>query len=72
MSEKVVIQLETLTRLADGFRESRGITNNLTTEQMIALSKEKVGGGENKLPQFIDGTLTEVTAEDLGGATKIR
>lgn len=28
--------------------------------------------GDNKLFQFVDGTLTEITAEDLEGATKIR
>ena len=28
--------------------------------------------GENKLPQLVDGTLTEITAADLEGITKIR
>lgn len=30
------------------------------------------GSGESKLPQFVDGTVTEITAEDLQGVTKIR
>ena len=29
------------------------------------------GGGENKLAGLVDGTITELTAEDLAGATKI-
>lgn len=29
-------------------------------------------GGENKLAQVADGTITEITAEDLQGATEIR
>lgn len=36
--------------------------------------KSQGGGGiaENKLAKFVDGSLTEITAEDLDGATKIR
>ena len=30
------------------------------------------GGGENKLAKVVDGTITEITAEDLQGATKIK
>ena len=29
------------------------------------------GGGENKLASYFNGTVTEITAEDFGGATKI-
>ena len=29
------------------------------------------GGGQNKLPQAIDGSITELTKEDTNGATKI-
>ena len=30
------------------------------------------GGGENKLPSVVDGTVTEITADDLEGATQIK
>lgn len=69
--EKRAIKVSTLDELAEGFQESRGITDKLTMEQMIAFAKEPVGGGKNKLAQFVDGTLTEVTAEDLEGITNI-
>lgn len=32
----------------------------------------ETGGGDNKLLQVVDGTITEVTAADLAGITKIR
>ena len=32
----------------------------------------KSGGGENKLPALVDGSITTLTAEDLAGATSIR
>lgn len=72
MADKRAIKVSTLDRLAEGFQESRGITDKLTTEQMIAFAKEPVGGGENKFAQYADGTLTEITEADLNGATSIR
>ena len=61
------------------------ITENGTTEVMPdsgkTLSKVTIktnvtggggGSGDSKLPQVIEGTVTEITAEDLQGATKIR
>lgn len=70
--KKRAIKVSTLDELAEGFQGSRGITDKLTMKQMIAFAKEPVGGGENKLAQFVDGTLTDITAEDLDGATVIR
>lgn len=63
-----------LTDIADGFRTSRSLTNTLTLGEMAELAAVPVGGGggDNKLPQLVDGTLTEITAEDLDGATNIR
>lgn len=69
-NERVAIQLDTLTRLADGFRESRGITGAITTEQMIEMAKDKVGG-EEKFKQLLNRTITEITAEDLKDSTVI-
>ena len=71
MSERVAIQLDTLTRLADSFRESRGISKNLTTEEMIELAATPVSEDTNKFSQVVDKTITEITAEDLAGITKI-
>ena len=73
MSERVAIQLDTLTRLADGFRESRGISGNLTTEQMITLAATPIPSEPttSKLPHIIARTATELTAEDLAGVTEI-
>ena len=64
MSEKVVIQLETLTRLADGFRESRGITGNLTTEQMIALAQEPIKPEQEKIIEITKNGATEIFPDD--------
>lgn len=72
MAIKRAIEIETLDRLAKGFQESRGITDKLTTEQMIAFSKEPVASGENKLGAYFDGSLTEITAADLGDITTFR
>lgn len=33
---------------------------------------ETGGGGENKLPQILDGSVVEITAEDFAGITAIR
>lgn len=70
--KKVAIKVETLDRLAEGFQESRGITDKLTIEQMIEFAKEPVASGENKLGSFIADTLTEITAADLGDIIAIR
>ena len=70
--KKIAIKVSTLDSLAEGFQESRGITDKLTTEQMIAFAKEPVASGENKLAQLVDGTITELTAEDMRGVSKIR
>lgn len=64
MSEKVVIQLETLTRLADGFRESRGIANNLTTEQMITLAQEPIKPEQEKTVDITENGTTEIMADE--------
>lgn len=70
--KKRAIKVSTLDELAEGFQESRAITDKLTIKQMIAFAKEPVGGGENKLAQVADETITELEAEDLQGATFIK
>lgn len=66
--------IEKLTAIADGFRESRGTTDKLTLDDMAELAAEAVGGGaagENKLPQVLSRTITELTEADLAGTTSI-
>lgn len=72
MADKRAIKVSTLDELAEGFQESRGITDKLTIKQMIAFAKEPVGGGENKLAKVLDSTITEITANDLEGVTQLR
>lgn len=51
-------------------------TTEITPDGSKVLSKVtvtvNVSERENKLPQVIDGTVTEITADDLAGVTKIR
>lgn len=67
--EKLV---EKLTNIADGFRTSRSLTETLSLDDMATLAAVPIGSGENKLAQLVDGTITEITAEDLEGITEIR
>lgn len=62
--------IEKLTAIANGFRSSRGITNRLSLDEMATLAAEPLGG-ESKLPQVVDRSITEITADDLEGATQI-
>lgn len=63
--------VEKLTNIADGFRTSRSLTERLSLDDMAELAAVPIGSGDNKLAQLVDGTLTEITAEDLEGATVI-
>ena len=60
-----------LTNIADGFRTSRSLTETLSLDEMATLAAVPIGSTDNKLPQVIDKTVTEITAEDLAGITKI-
>lgn len=65
--------VEKLTNIADGFRTSRSLTETLSLDDMAVLAAVPIGEGtDNKLAQLVDGSLTEITAEDLQGATKLR
>lgn len=63
--------IEKLTNIANGFRTSRSLTEKLSLDDMAVLAAVPITSGENKLAQFVDGTITEITAEDLEGATEI-
>lgn len=74
MSEKkLAIKLSTLEGIGNAVREKEGSTDlipvNALADRIGAL---QIASGENKLIPFIEGTSTEITAEDLEGATKVR
>ena len=67
------IDSEILTGIADAIRGKTNKGDVITPENMASeISSITTGGGENKLAQVADGSVTEITAEDLAGATKIR
>ena len=38
----------------------------------VTIVQQSGGGGENKLAELVDGSITTITAEDLAGATSIK
>ena len=72
---KIFIEESTLTNIGDAIRKKEGSTELISPMDMgsrIEAIKDDSGSGSNKLPQVIDGTVTEITAEDLKGATSIK
>lgn len=69
MSEVGFIEKSTLEAIGAAVRNKEGSTDlipvNTLADRIAALPS-------NKLPQVIDGTIIEITAEDFTGATKIR
>lgn len=59
-----------LSNISDAIRAKKGTTETYKPSEMAPAIRSIVG--ISKLPQMIDGTLTEITAEDLGGITKIK
>ena len=73
MSKKVAIKKSTLGAIGEAVRNKEGSTDlipvNALADRIGALP---TASGENKLAQFVEGALTEITAEDLEGITEIR
>jgi hypothetical protein len=71
--KKLAIKLSTLEAIGDAVREKESSTEpipvNALADRITALPTPS---GENKFNQLVEGTLTELTAEDLAGITKIR
>lgn len=65
----VSIELATLEDIGNAIRAKDGTTESIPVTDLA--SRVEALGGENKLPQFIDGTITEITAEDLGDITEL-
>ena len=64
---------EVFSSIANAIRSKTGKTATIKPVDMATeIESIQTGGGDNKLPQFIDGSLTTITADDLAGATKVR
>lgn len=68
--KKLAIKLSTLEAIGEAVRNKEGTTDlipvNTLADRIAALPS-----GVNKLPQVVDKTVTELTAEDLAGVTQI-
>lgn len=72
MSEKWAIKKSTLDDIGNAIREKEGSTEPIPVNALAdRIGALQIGGGENKVAQVVDKTVTEITAEDLDGATKI-
>lgn len=73
IEEKRSIKKSTAQAICDAVKVKEGATEgvpfNEVAKRVLALP---TASGENKLAQLAEGTLTEITAEDLQGVTKIR
>lgn len=64
---------EVFSSIANAIRSKTGKTATIKPVDMATeIESIQTGGGDNKLPQFIDGSLTTITADDLAGMTKVR
>lgn len=72
MSEKGAIKKSTAQAICDAVKVKEGTTEGVpfkdVAERILALP---TASGENKFAQLVDGSITEVTAEDLEGSTEI-
>lgn len=63
---------EFLTNIANAIRGKKGTTALINAQDFATeITNLPSGGGESKLPQVVDRTVTEITASDLAGVTKI-
>ena len=64
---------EVFSSIANAIRSKTGKTATIKPVDMATeIESIQTGGGDNKLPQLVDGSITTVTANDLAGITKIR
>lgn len=73
MSEKGAIKKSTAQAICDAVKVKEGTTEGVpfkdVAERILALPS---ASGENKLAQILEGTVTEIKADDLKDITKIR
>ena len=61
-----------LTDVANAIRQKKGTNEPINPQDFSSeIASIQTGGGENKLPQLIDRSITEITADDLSGITSI-
>lgn len=61
-----------LTDVANAIRTKKGTTDLINPQDFSSeIESIQTGGGENKLPQLIDRSITEITTGDLSGITSI-
>lgn len=64
---------EVFSSIANAIRSKTGKTATIKPVDMATeIESIQTGGGDNKLPQLVDGSITTITAEDLAGATEVR
>lgn len=69
---KYVIDEATLQGMADAIRAKTGKSESIPVTSMATeIGGITTGSTENKLAKLVDGSITEITAEELDGVTKI-
>lgn len=64
---------EVFSSIANAIRSKTGKTATIKPVDMATeIESIQTGGGDNKLPQLVDGSLTTITADDLVGATEVK
>ena len=72
MANDYTVTQENLSAIADAIRVKTGQAGLIPPDQMAAEIAAIPSGGGGKLASVVDGTVTEITAEDLAGATFIK
>ena len=64
---------EVFSSIANAIRSKTGKTETIKPVDMATeIESIQTGGGDNKLAQLVDGSLTTITADDLKGVTQFR
>ena len=70
---KVSVEVSTLQGIGDAIRAKDGTTELIPVSALAErITAIPAGGGDEKFRRFVDGSLSELTAEDLNGVTYIR
>lgn len=73
MVDYVIMPKQDYEEACDAIRAKTGKTDLIVSGAMAdEIAEIQTGGGENKLPSVVDGTIVHITADDLKGATAIR
>lgn len=65
--------IEVFSAIANAIRSKTGKSDTIKPVDMATeIESIQTGGGDNKLAQLVDGSITTITADDLAGLTKVR